>query len=316
MKLSILHNCNIGDHQTAELRKYFDNIELHPTANRENVFDLIQHSDAIVIDPAVITINQDFLEKVPESLKFISLNKTGFDNIDLGLAREKGIVIANVPSYSTESVAELNIAFMFALSHKIILADKLFREDLEEVDIGSSKAHRLLGFDLRNKTIGIIGLGSIGARTAELAVGMGMKVIGYNRSPKEIPGVRMVGLEELLALSDVISINIALVKETENFINQERLNQTKDGVLIINTARGRIVNSEDLAEAIRSGKVGGAGLDVIYPTTRDNPLFRLDNVILTPHLGYNSQESNDNMGNIITDNLIRFAQNQPINSIN
>lgn len=316
MKLTILHNCNISDKHTAILRDHFESIRIEPTTSQEQVAELISESTAIVVDPAVISLNNSFFENAPESLKLISLNKTGYDNVDLDAANKRGISIANVPAYSTESVAELNIAFMFALAHKITLADRLFRENLEEVDIGSSAAHRLCGFDIRDKVIGIVGLGNIGRRTAEMAVALGMKVIAYNRSPKNTEGVRMVSLEELLTTSDIISLNIALVPETENFIDTPKLEQMKEGVVIINTARGRIVSSNDLAEAQQEGKVAGAALDVVYPKTRDNPLFRLDNVILTPHLGYNSNESNQNMGNIITDNLVEFAKGSPKNLVN
>jgi lactate dehydrogenase-like 2-hydroxyacid dehydrogenase len=283
--------------------------------SEEKVIERLKNVDIAIIDGFITPLTKRVFEST-NNLKLVILNKTGYDFIDKNIVQQKNIKVANLPGYSTEAVAEQAIALMFAVARHVIQGDKAVRNGLIEVDPANKQhQHNHMGFDLKGKTLGVIGLGTIGTRVAELGNALGMKVVGYNHKPKDVPGVTMSSLEDLLKNSDVISINLALVPETDNFISEKELNLMKPTAIIINTARGRHINTHALYEALKNGKIAGAGLGVLDKLEDNHPLYSLENVVFSPHSGFFTQESLNNMAEGIVDNVESFVKGTPKNIV-
>ena len=244
--------------------------------------------------------------KAGNNLKVIARGGIGLDNIDCNAAEEKGITVCNTPEASSRSVAELAIGLMFAASRKIAMADAALKS-------GQWLKKECMGCELAGKTLGIVGVGGIGQALARLAKAIGMEVITTKRDLSTIPtaikelGVPVVPMDELLAHSDYISLHLPKTAESIMFIGETQFKKMKDGVIFINTARGGIVDENALAQAIKSGKVASAAVDVFSkePPNRDNPLIDLENVILTPHIGASSVEGQFRVGIEVADKVIQ-----------
>ncbi len=252
---------------------------------------------------------------VATNLRVIGRAGSGLDNVDKAAATKKGIVVMNTPGGNTITTAEHTIALMFSLARQIPQAVASMRE-------GKWDKKRFMGVELYNKTLGIIGIGNIGKQVAKRAIGLGMNVIGYDpylseENAMEI-GIKKVALPELFRNSDFITIHTPLTAETKNLINSKTIGIMKDGVRIINCARGGIVNEADLYEAIKSGKVAGAALDVFEKEPPgDNPLLKLDNVLCTPHLGASTKEAQENVALAIAEQVADYLINGVIrNAVN
>jgi D-3-phosphoglycerate dehydrogenase len=237
------------------------------------------------------------------NLKVIVRGGAGLDTIDYEYARSKGIVVMNTPLANSASVAELAIGYMFMLARSLYKATATMKEEKWE-----KKA--FTGVELGGKTLGIIGLGNIGKETARRAMALGMTVFAYDPFASPAEGVRKVSLDELFAQADYISIHAPKTKETTNMISAEQIAKMKDGVRIINCARGGIVNESALYDALTSGKVAGAALDVFTeePPT-DWKLLKLDNVIASPHIGAATKEAQSRIGSEVAQKIIDFARN-------
>ena len=256
-----------------------------------------QIGNADIIISALLPITRNVLNKVP-NLKLISLATTGFNSVDLDAANEKNITVCYAPGYATESVAEHTIGLMLAASRLSFMASC----DLQS---GSYDRRLYQGKDLRQKTLGIIGMGRIGTRVSEIASkGFDMKVLSYDRNSTR------KDFEYLLSKSDVITLHIPLTKETENMIGNKEFACMKNGVVIVNTARGRIINREALIKALDSGKVFSAGFDVLFHEPMDihNPLIRHKRVFVTPHISYNSDESIRERSRMVVSNIRNFLE--------
>lgn len=245
------------------------------------------------VDGLIIRSGTKVTREVIESarkLKVIGRAGTGLDNVDIQSANEKGIVVMNVPGGNTLSAAEHTLALLFSLARKIPQANSSVKE-------GRWERKKFMGVELNGKTLGIIGLGRIGSIVAERALCMKMKVLAYDPfvSPEFAVkrGIELVSLDELLSRSDFITIHTPLTKETYHLLNRETLAKVKKGAYIINCARGGIIDEQALYDALISGQVAGAALDVFEkePPDPENPLLRLDNVIVTPHLGASTVEA-------------------------
>lgn len=264
-------------------------------------------------------INLEILDKLP-NLKFIATRSTGFDHIDLEACRKKGIKVSNLPSYSQYSVAEHTFALLLSLSRNLTLAKKMKR---------SYDVHKFNIFTLYGKILGVIGTGRIGAQVIRIAKGFGMKILAYDiiqndKLAKELD-FSYVSLSELLQKLDIITLHVNLTKETEHLINQEAFNKMKRGAVIINTSRGKVVDTEALIKALESGVVSAAGLDVIegedaWKIGQESPyiktLLHRGHVILTPHIAYYSRESFHKTLEGTVDNLKAFLNNKEINIVN
>jgi len=246
-------------------------------------------------------VRQPLIDLYP-GLKVIVRGGVGLDNIDADYARSKGITVMNTPKASSASVAELAIGFMFDLARSIYKATATMKAEKWE-----KKAFE--GDELGDKTLGLIGIGNIGREVAKRALALGMTVIAYDPYVKEAEGVRLVQLDELLAKSDYISLHLPKTKESANMIGKAQFEKMKSGVRLVNCARGGIVDEAALYEALVSGKVAGAALDVFAeePPT-DYRLFKLDNVIGSPHIGAATHEAQGRVGAEVAEKLIEFAK--------
>lgn len=265
--------------------------------------------DADVLLIANMPLKAEVLEKC-SNLKFINVAFTGVDHIPVALAKEKGIAVSNASGYSNESVAELVLGMTLTLLRKVPQVDRNTRN--------GGTVNGLVGNELQGKTVGIIGTGAIGARTAELFNAFGCKVLGYDVFPKELANVENVSMDELLERSDIISVHCPLMDSTRNLINEDKFAKMKDGVVFINCARGPIVDSEALKNALKSGKVGAAGIDVYEmepPIPSTHPLMDAPNTILTPHIAFLSEESMVKRAAIVFNSLNCWLEGNQINKI-
>lgn len=258
-------------------------------------------SDADIVVESNMPLRKDFFDACP-NLKMLSIAFTGLDHIDLQECEKRGIVVNNAAGYSTEAVAEETICMMIGLYRNIIENDKITRS--------CSGMAIAPGREIANKIIGIVGLGAIGQRTAKLAKAFGCKVIAWNRTPKIVDGVTLVDKETLLKESDILTLHIALNDETRNFISAKEIELMKPSAVIINAARGPIINTKDLANALKNGQISGAALDVFDtepPLDKNNPLLNLPNTILMPHVGFATKEAFEQRLEIVIKNVERFV---------
>ncbi len=253
---------------------------------QENEDILIERAkDADIVVISNIPLKKRFFEHCPK-LKMLSVAFTGVDHIDLKECRKRRITVCNAAGYSTQAVAELTIGMIISLYRKIIGGDAITRI--------SGDRQGFLGCELNGKTIGIIGLGAIGQRVAQLAHAFGCKVLAYNRHFKQIENVTQVDKQTLLKHSDIISVHIPSNEETRNFINTDEFALMQSHAILINTARGPIVNQHALYEALKKEQIAGAALDVYNqepPLPADLELFNAPNLLMLPHLGYATHEA-------------------------
>ena len=272
--------------------------------------------DQNIVITKELPLPKHLIEQFPPSVKLICEAGTGYNNIDLSAVKEKGILVCNVPGYSTEAVAQLAITFILNLNSSIIQQQRMIERD----NFSNFTQHlQVPHFEIQNKTLGLIGTGTIGKQVIKIARALGMDVLTYSRTPRKFddPSIKSVSLEELLKQSDFVSIHCPLTDETKHLIDIESFKLMKSTAFIINTARGAIIKETDLIEALEAGMIAGAGLDVQdpEPPQLDNPLFSMDNVILTPHIGWKTIESRQRLVRILADNIEAFLGNQPINIV-
>lgn len=290
----------------------YDRTPAEQTARR------MQGAEAVFTNKTVIS--EEAMEQCPE-LKFIGVLATGVNVVDLKAAGRRNIVVSNVPSYGTASVAQFTMALLLELCHHV-------GEHSLAVKAGKWCESPDFCFwdypltELAGKTMGIIGFGHVGQAVARLAVAFGMKVLAYGH--RGIPahlcgdGVRSVEPDELYRLSDVISLHCPLSEENRGMINRDSIEKMKTGVLLINTARGPLICEEDLKAALESGKVGGAAADVlgVEPAAKDNPLLDAPNMIITPHIAWAPKEARQRLMDIAVENLKAYLAGSPIHVVN
>jgi D-3-phosphoglycerate dehydrogenase len=284
----------------------FDAVVNNDKMTEEELCKIIVDYDAVIVRSAS-KITAKVIE-AGKNLKVIGRAGVGVDNIDVPAATERGIVVVNAPDGNTIAATEQTIGLMLALARNIPQAHANLKE-------GRWMRKEFTGVELRNKTLGIIGLGRIGMAVARRAQALEMKTIGYDpfvsAENAAAQGVTYKSLEEIWAESDFISLHIPKTKESLNMINKDTYAKMKDGVRIVNVARGGIVNEQDLYEAVKSGKVAGAALDVFEaePTT-ESPLFELDNVVVNPHLGASTREAQVNVALDVAEEMVRILQGE------
>ena len=253
------------------------------------------------------------------NIKFISVLATGYNVVDYIAAREKGIPVSNVPTYGTASVAQFAIALLLEVCHHAAHHDRTVHEGRWESNPDWCFWDYPL-IELAGKTMGIIGLGRIGQATARIAKALGMRVIASDKIKTEAgaEAAEYVEMDTLFAESDVIALHCPLFPDTEGIINKHTIAKMKDGVIIINNSRGQLVVEQDLADALNSGKVYAAGLDVVStePIRGDNPLLAAKNCIITPHISWAPKESRQRIMDASAENLRAFINGTPINVVN
>lgn len=298
----------------------------------EETVDKAQGAEAVVVF-IYSSLTKEILDKLL-NLRFIATMSTGYDHIDLEECKSRNILVSNVPSYGEVTVAEHTFALILAVSRRII-------ESYERVKSGYFSPDGLTGFDLNNKTIGVVGVGSIGKNVIKIAKGFGMNVLGYKRSPdpdleKEL-GFKIVSLEELLSSSDIVTLHLPYSQETHHLMDEEKFTILKKGAVIINTARGAIIDTKALLSALEKGNLAGAGLDVCEgePMLREEAqllskqfnseqmmyvleehmLLAHKNVVITPHNAFNSREALRIIQSTTVENINNFSSNSPKNVI-
>lgn len=279
LKVSLIEEACAG------LKKQGHEVVIYPDRN-ENIDELKRRAEgAEVIIESNIPLRKDFLDACP-NLKMLSIAFTGLDHIDMEECQRRGIIVKNAAGYSTEAVAELAIAMMVDVYRKVVENDRITRE--------CQRKGIMPGREIGGKTVGIIGMGNIGQRVAKLLNAFGCKVLAWNRTPKIVEGVTFVDKETLLKESDIVTLHIALNGETRDFITAKDLKLMKPSAILINTARGPVVNEQALADALKSGVIAGAATDVYGaepPLKQDNPLFGAPNLIMLPHIGFATEEA-------------------------
>ena len=280
------------------LKKQGHEVVIYP--DRKPELNIERAAGADVVVESNMPLRKDFLDACP-NLKMLSIAFTGLDHIDMDECKRRGIVVMNAAGYSTEAVAEETICMMIGLYRHVIENDRITRSCK-----GPSMAP---GREIAGKTVGIIGMGAIGQRTAALAQAFGCKVIAWNRTPKQVQGVTFVDKETLLKESDIVALHIALNNETRNFLTAKDFAMMKPSAIIVNAARGPVVNTNDLAEALKKGVIAGAALDVYDgepPLSNDNPLLTAPNTLLLPHIGFSTVEAFKERLKIVVGNVEKF----------
>lgn len=318
MKIVILdgYTENPGDLSWDALAK-FGELTVYDRTKAEDVVARIGDADVVYTNKTPIT--RTTLEACP-NLKFISVLATGYNVVDIEAAKERNIPVTNIPTYGTDAVSQFAIALLLEMCHHV-------GEHSEAVKNGEWTNNEDWTFwkhpliELAGKTMGIIGYGRIGQGTGRIAQALGMKVLAYDATvrPELVSdSCRYVELDELFAESDFISLHCPLFKETEGIINKDNIAKMKDGVKIINTSRGPLIVEEDLRDALNSGKVSGAGVDVVStePIREDNPLLHAKNIYITPHIAWAPKESRQRLMDIAVDNMRAFTEGSPINVVN
>ena len=275
--------------------------------------------DADIILTSKCKLDSDVIAALPR-LKYISLLATGYNNVDVVAAAQRGIPVSNVPAYSTESVAQTAFALLLELATAVGLHDAAVKAG-EWVRCPDHAFWKTSILELDGLTLGIVGYGTIGRAMARIGSAFGMKVVAYApRVPSDtgpVP-VSFLSLDELCAVSDVVSLNCPQTADNEGFVNARLLSLMKPTALLINVARGGLVNEADLADALRTGTIAGAGLDVVAhePMRADNPLLGAPNCIFTPHIAWASLAARRRLMGIVAANVSAFLAGQPINVVN
>ncbi|WP_298836015.1 2-hydroxyacid dehydrogenase [Clostridium sp.] len=295
--------------QLSTFTKYDVNID-------EKILERVK--DQTIIITKELPLSGKLISNFPSSVKLICEAGTGYNNIDIEAARKKGITVCNVPSYSTQAVANLVITYILNFSSSLIQQQIMIRE--KNFD-NFNKYLQLPHFELQNKTLGVIGgYGAIGSEVIKIALAIGMNILISSRTEKpcENPNVHFVSLEDLLKQSDFVSINCPLNVNTLHLIDKDKIKLMKSSAFIINTSRGAIIKETDLIKSLQNGEIAGAALDVQDPEPPqiNNPLFDMENVILTPHIGWRRFESRQRLIELMAGNIESFIKGKPINVVN
>ena len=288
----------------------------YPRTSRSQIKERADGAEILLVNKVPL-FEPEF--EILHSLKYIGILATGYNNVDLDCARKRGVTVCNVPSYGTDSVAQNVFAHILGFANELgVHAAAVKRGEWcssPDVNLCVAATRELAGL-----VIGIVGYGAIGSKVAEIAKAFGMQVIAYG--PHRLPhtsenGTSFVPLDEIWEKSDIVSLNCPLNPDTHEIVNAKSISMMKRGVWIINTGRGGLVNERDLAEALESGRVGAAGLDVlsIEPPTQDNPLLAAKNCRISPHIAWTTQSARRRLIDIATQNVSAFLAGNPINVV-
>ncbi len=305
---------NPGDLSWDELKALGECVIYDRTAPEEV---LERAADAEVVLTNKVVITADMMAALPQ-LKYIGVMATGYNIVDIDAARERGIIVTNIPSYSTASVAQMVFAHILNIAQQV-------QHHSEAVHQGRWTASKDFCFwdtpliELRGKKLGIVGLGNTGYTTARIAIGFGMEVYAYtSKSSFQLPPeIKKMELDQLFSECDIISLHCLLTDKTRELVNAARLKLMKPTAILINTGRGQLVNEQDLADALNNGQIYAAGLDVLSqePPKADNPLLTARNCYITPHIAWASAAARERLMGILLDNLKGYVEGKVINNV-
>lgn len=309
---------NPGDLSWDFLKKYTDDVAVYERTAPNQIIERAKGADILLINKTVLSA--DILECLSPELKYIGLQSTGYNVVDLNAASRLGITVCNIPAYSTNAVAQQVFAFILHFSNKV---------DLHSESVCKGGWCECPDFcywlsplsELEGKTIGIIGFGSIGGRVARIAQAFGMNILVYSRSEKDLSAFEnavMTDFDSLLKKSDYITCHCPLTPETDGMINEAAINKMKESAVLINTSRGPVVDENALAKALNSKKIAGAALDVLKtePADERNPLLKADNCIITPHIAWAAKETRARLLKILDENISCYLSGRPQNKVN
>lgn len=316
MKIVILdgYTTNSGDLSWDSIKQLGD-LTVYDRTSNDRIFSRCQDAEAVLTNKVILTA--EIINALPK-LKYIGVMATGYNVVDIDAARSRGIVVTNVPAYSTASVAQLVFAHLLNIASQVALHDSQVHEGkwVNSVDFCFYAAPLI---ELDGKQIGIVGLGQIGSAVARIAQAMGMKVAAYTSKSQEQlgDGITKMSLEQLFATSDVVTLHCPLTPDTKYIVNAERLATMKPNAIIINTGRGPLVNEQDLADALNNGTIAAAAVDVLScePPKADNPLLSAKNCHITPHIAWASQAARTRLIATLASNLQAFINGNPVNNV-
>ncbi len=314
MKIVILdgYPATRGDYNYEFLEKYGEVI-LYPRTPYELIVERAKDADIILANK--IVIDKPIFDKLPK-LKMIAMLATGYNSIDIQTAKERGIYVCNIPKYSSPSVAQFTIALLLEITNQVGLHNQSVKAG-DWANCPDFCYNKTKQIELYGKTIGLVGYGDIAKQVAVIAKAFGMNVLGYRRSGGTDDIAQMVSLEYLMSNSDIISLHCPLNKQSDKMICNESISKMKNDVIILNTARGGLVNEKDLAENLKSGKILAYGGDVLTkePPEKDNPLFECENAFITPHLAWATVEARGRLMEIMENNIAGFVSGKVINNV-
>ena len=288
-------------------------VTVYDDTTEQQLTERIQGADIIVTKE--MPVSAEMIQRFPESVKLICEAGTGYNNIDLKAAGQRGITVCNIPAYSTERVAHTAIMMILNLSSAMQVQMKMLACGNHD---NFTRNLQVPHVEVNGKTLGIIGAGHIGRKVIQIAQALDMNILVYTRTPREDEkGIHYVSLEELLKNSDYISMHCPLTESTKHMINKESLSLMKPSAFIINTSRGALIDETALIEALENGTIAGAGLDVqeTEPPEENSPLYTMDQVLLTPHMGWKGLETRQRLVSILADNIKQFMEGNPINVV-
>lgn len=314
MKIVALDALQLMDLDWSGLRAIDPGLVTYDATAPERVVERAKDAEILLVNKVKLT--REVLEKLPR-LQYVGVLATGYDNVDCAAAREKGVVVTNVPGYSTDSVAQLVFALLLELCHRTG-----HHSDTVKAGRWANQPYYCYWdsplIELAGKTMGIFGLGKIGQRTAQIAQAFGMKVIACSRTKKDVPGVTWVGFDELLRESDVLSLSSPLTDQTRGLINKDALSKMKKTAFLINTSRGGLLVEQDVREALDAGVIAGAAVDVLStePPKADNPLVGAKNIVITPHIAWATTEARTRLLEIVRANITAWQAGNTQNRVN
>jgi len=310
MKIVVVDHVYLEEEHVSKLKSIGDvEIFKDPPRTPEELKERIGAADVVIVGWSDVT--RDVMDAA-KKLKMLSIWATTCHYADLEAAKQRGIIVTHVPAYSTESVAEHAFALLLASARRLPLADKHVRN-------GEFDWRLFKGIELAGKTLGIIGTGAIGCRVAEIANAFRMQALGYDKYPNvkraEEIGIKYVDLHTLLKDSDFITLHVTLTSETQGMLGKDEIASVKKGAIIVNTSQGKVIDEKALVEALKSGRISFAGLDVFAeePPAKDNPLLKLSNTVFSPHIGFNTVEAAKRCTDICIDNVVKFLEGHPQN---
>ncbi|NOX67250.1 MAG: D-2-hydroxyacid dehydrogenase [Chlorobi bacterium] len=309
------YTLNPGDLSWSEL-EVLGEVTIYDRTSKDEILERSINAEILITNKT--PLDRELIHNLPK-LKYIGVLATGFNVVDIKAASEKGIVVTNVPAYSTKSVAQMVFALILELALNAGLHSEAVknREWSRSPDFSFWKTPLI---ELDRLTLGIIGYGQIGREVAKLGNAFGMKILVNVRNEITDPEsyVAKVSFDDILSLSDIVTLHIPLTNESKNMITKIQLAKMKNSAFIINTSRGPIVNEDDLAEALNSGKIAGAGLDVLSdePPSENNPLLKAKNCVITPHIAWATQAARKRLMSVAVNNIKAFIEGQPQNIVN
>jgi glycerate dehydrogenase len=306
------YTLNPGDLSWDQLAQY-GRLQVYDRTSPEEFNERCRHADILVTNKTAVSAAQMDL---CGQLKCICVTATGYNIVDITAASERGIPVCNVPAYGTDSVAQHTFALLLELTNRVGEHARSVAEGgwIQSIDWSYSLFPMQ---ELSGKTFGIVGFGNIGRQVAAIAGAFRMQVKYYSRTPKEHPFAVYRSLDDLFNESDILSLHCPLTRDNKGFVNNDLLQKMRPASLLINTARGPLINEQDLADALNSNRIAGAALDVLSsePPNPDNPLLKASNCIITPHNAWMSREARQRIMNVTEENLAAFLAGKPVNQV-